>query len=197
MTMLPMGGLDPDINANPLQSMFGPMLSPQMPQIQSRGMMGGMFGGGNLKNVIAGALSGYLASKGNATGAAGLQAMLHAKLLRQQRALDDQQYQHQRQDKFSDFKQEYDYKLHNPEAQQPTQTDRYIQEILDPNTPPERRALLQSVVVPPTLENVPGYGLVSIPRGVAPSAPPPAPVGKLTPLGAGGPSPQGSGGFPY
>lgn len=40
--------------------------------------------------------------------------------------------------------------------QKPTQTDRYVQEVLDPNTPPARRALLRSILTHPM--GIPIYG---------------------------------------
>lgn len=50
-------------------------------------------------------------------------------------------------------------------------------------------------VNPPQLMDVPGVGIVSVPRMASPQGAPTAPVGTLRPYNPGGPTPSASGGF--
>lgn len=191
MTMLPMpNGSNPDLGIPP-GGLFGaqpPNLGPnvQMPQTQHGG---GMFGGSNLGSILAAALSGYAASSNP-----GPQQALFAALAQKRRqAEEESQYQRERQDKQTDWQSQYDYELQHPKPINNDTANDYSfwQQHLSPQ---EFETWKQSKIDPPQYMNVPGVGLVQIPRGG--SAAPTAPVGKLTPLGAGGPAP-GPGGFHY
>lgn len=84
-----------------------PDASPNMSVLNTASMpvkRSGMFGGGNnIGMAISAALNGYLAAGGNPAGLAGLQQLHQMRLLQQKQALDDAQYQRDRQDSLTDF----------------------------------------------------------------------------------------------
>jgi hypothetical protein len=162
-----------------------------MPQASS-----GMFGGGqSWRNALLAAIAGFMARRSPGVSGNIINGLQDAQTMRERLAFAEQQHRQEFDDARLAHQQDRQFDINNPMPNQPTQTDRYISEILDPNTDPKRRELLQSVVIPPLMEMVNG-NLMAVPRTMS-SAPPVAPVGKLTPLGAGGPTPQASGGFPY
>lgn len=50
------------------------------------------------------------------------------------------------------------YQQANQPPREPTQTDRYVEEVMNPNTDPRRRALLQQILVPPQAPFMEPYG---------------------------------------
>jgi hypothetical protein len=151
----------------------------------------GMFGAGKPdwgQALIAG-LNGYLAARGNPVGMAGLQQMMQQR----QQAAEQAQYGQRREDEFQDWVRKQAYQSANPS---PVNNDTVADYNFWKQTlPPEQfNQWLENKINPPQLMNIPGVGVVSVPRqggGQAPAAP----VGKLTPIEEGGPMPQASGGF--
>ena len=166
---------------------FGPLAAP-LPPISAPG---GMFGGGKfgLKEAIAAGLAGFVARRNPMA----MQGIMQALMMRQKQKQDEYQRQQDRADKFSDFKTQYDYELAHPKpVNNDTAADyEFWKQRL---TPEQFQQYIENKVNPPQLMEVPGVGLVSVPRMSAPQAAPTAPVGKLTPYN-GGPSLGGSGGF--
>jgi hypothetical protein len=156
---------------------------------------GGMFGGNKfgIGQAIVAALNGYLAGTGNPVGMQNMQMMaaMRQRQMERQQGLED--YNRKRADENSDWQSHYQYELDHPK---PINNDTALITSWKQTLPPEQfQTWLQNKIDPPQYMNVPGVGLVQVPRQ-APSQVPDKPVGKLTPLGAGGPSPGGSGGFP-
>ncbi len=186
MTMMPLGD-------NP----FGfNMPDPNLDTPQAKPKTG-MFGGGKfgLGEAIVAALNGYLAGTGNPAGVANIQ-MIAAKRRQQQEAQEaEQQYQRQRGDGMQDWIAKEQFKIANPGAANNDTVADY--NFWKQTLPPEQfNQWLESKINPPQLMNVPGVGIVQVPRmggGQAPKAP----VGKLTPIDDGGQMPQASGNFPY
>jgi hypothetical protein len=177
MTFAPMAGM-------------GGMMIPQMPT----GMFGA--GGGKPKMDIAGMLQGmiggYLAGSGKPGGA----AILGMVNQRQQARDDDARAQQDRENQFQDFVRKESWKAANPgAANNDTVADyNFWKGVL----PPEQfEQYVANKVNPPQLMNIPGVGVVQVPRmGGGRMAAPTAPVGKLSPIDEGGPMPSASGGFP-
>jgi hypothetical protein len=152
----------------------------------------GMFGAGKPdwgQALIAG-LNGYLAARGNPVGMAGLHQMMAAR----QQAAEQAQYGQRREDEFQDWVRKQAYQSANPS---PVNNDTvadygFIESILGKD---EAANFLRNKANPPQLMNIPGVGIVQIPR-MGGQGMPSAPVGKLTPIDEGGPAPQGPGGFP-
>lgn len=169
---------------------FGQIMQQQPVDLPGMAQPKGMFGGGGWKDALLAAAAGYLGRR-NPGAAQGLFHMIQQK---QQQALEEAQYQRQRQDKFGDWRQQYDYELGHPK---PTNNDTVADyDFWKRTLPPDQfNEWLQNKINPPQIMNLPGVGIVQVPRQ-APQGTPTAPVGKLTPLGAGGPAP-GPGGFQY
>ena len=114
-------------------------------------------------------------------------------------ALESQQYQMQRADKFTDWKAQQDYERANPKAPADDVFMRTLQGAgIDPASPQGValfRQRAESLANPAQyVSNGPGMGGQFV-RPNAAVAPPQAPIGKLTPLGGGAPS-QGARTFP-
>lgn len=172
-----------------------PIFSQQfnMPPAQPK-PTGGMFGNGKfgVGEAIVAALNGYLAGTGNPAGAANMRAMQEMMQAKRQRQQETDDYERKRADQNSDWQSHYDYESAHPKAANNDTVADYAfwKQTLPPG---QFDQWLQNKINPPQYMNVPGVGLVQVPRQGAPQAPS-KPVGKLTPLGAGGPTP-GSGGF--
>jgi hypothetical protein len=155
---------------------------------------GGMFGGATID--LSRALAGFLAGMGNPAGVRALQSLnaMRQRQLEHQQELDD--YARKRADDRSDFTFEQDYKAAHPApVNNDTVADyNFWKSVLPPD---QFQQYVANKVNPPQLMEVPGVGIVSVPRMAPQQGVPSAPVGKLTPLGAGGPTPSASGGFPY
>ena len=153
---------------------------------------GGMFGNADWASAISAALNGYLAAGGNPAGMAGLQQLHQQKMLEQQQALEAQQYARERQDKRDDFTFEQQYKADHPTpVNNDTVADyRFITQTLGPEA---GKQFLQSKSNPIVMTP---YGPMPYSSVAAPQAPI-KPVGTLTPIDDGGPTPPASGGFPY
>ena len=167
---------------------FGPLAAP-LPPIS--GPTGGMFGGGKfgLKEAIAAGLAGFVARRNPMA----MQGIMQALMMRQKQKQDEYQRQQDRADKFTDFQKQYDYELAHPKPISNDTVNDY--NFWKQTLPPDQsQTWLQNRIDPPQLMQVPGVGIVSIPRQAQPQAAPTAPVGKLTPYN-GGPSLGGSGGF--
>jgi hypothetical protein len=159
---------------------------------------GGMFGNGKfgIGQALVAALNGYLAGTGNPVGMANIQMMQQMALRKQQRQQELDDYNRKRADDRSDFTFEQDYKAAHPaHVNNDTVADyNFWKSVLPPD---QFQQYVANKVNPPQLMEVPGVGIVSVPRMAPQQGVPSAPVGKLTPLGAGGPTPSASGGFPY
>lgn len=194
MTMLPMntprGGAIPGLTA-PIQfdsPDFGPQI--QMPKPKPKA---GMFGaGGKAGDIIQALLGGYLAARGNPAGMAALQAVYG----RRQAKDDEAQYQRQRQDRLADYAemQKIQAQYGSPRVNDTVEDYNFWKGVL----PPEQfQEWVANKVSPPQFMNVPGVGLVQVPRSASPQMGAPAPQGvTFTPMDEGGPMPQASGGFP-
>lgn len=195
----------------PIDFGAGPNLGPQvqMPQAKPKA---GMFGAGkgNIGEILAAALSGALAARGNPAGMAGLQA-LHQ---RRQQAMEQEQYGQRREDDFQDFVRKEAFKASNPSpVNNDTANDyRFISEKLGPEAANE---WLRNQGDPLVTVNLPGNRVYSGPRsqlGSALGAPAQGPQPGHTEDGFrfkggnpadpnaweqvnGGPTPQASGGF--
>jgi hypothetical protein len=157
-------------------------------------MPSGMFGAGKRKFDAAGLgqalIGGYLAGRGNPGG----NAILGMMSQRQQQAMQEQQYQQRRGDQFEDWVKQQAWQRANPN---PVNNDTVADYNFWKQTLPPKQfeQWLESKVNPPQLMNIPGVGVVSVPRQGGAAQAPTAPVGKLTPLDEGGPMPSASGGF--
>jgi hypothetical protein len=177
--------------ALPAISAAAPGAAGQMAALMPQPKKAGMFGSGGPQWVeaVQAALAGALAARGNPAGQMGLQ-MLQQK---RQQAMQEEQYQQRRGDEFQDWVRKQAYQSANPS---PVNNDTVADYNFWKQTlPPEQfNQWLENKINPPQLMNIPGVGVVSVPRqggGQAPAAP----VGKLTPIEEGGPMPQASGGF--
>lgn len=154
---------------------------------------------------LGGAFAGFMAGFGAPGGAQMLQAHHQRRQSVMDAANEDQRW-----------KAREDYKRANPDAPQPTQTDRYLQEWLNPGTDPNRKAAIGAILFPPVMGEVNGR-LSMIDRTPKPGAgaPPAAAIDELRrdPSAAaefdeafgpgsaarylnGGQTPPASGGFP-
>jgi hypothetical protein len=196
--MNPFGLPQPDFGGvSPLsgQPDYLSLATTPMPQAKPKG---GMFGGGsNIGTAIAAALNGYLAAGGNQAGVLGLQQLHQQRLLQQKQVLDEQQYAREQADKRSNFTFEQDYKAQHPGPVNNDTVNDY-QFILQTLGPDKAREFLETKANPPQFMQVPGLGIVQIPRAGTPSAAQPSsPVGTLRPYTPGGPTQPASGNFPY
>lgn len=178
-----------------------PIFSQQfnMPKPQPKG---GMFGNGKfgVGEAIVAALNGYLAGTGNPAGAANMRAMqemMQAKRQRQQE-LDD--YERKRTDTQADWRAQYDYKLANPDAPNPTEYERALTASgVLPGTPEWAQHMGNYVNVrenPPYTYVDPQTGAVMMGARTPPqqSAPPGVTFTPINDGGAGSPAPRP---FPY
>jgi hypothetical protein len=185
--MQPFGG-PLDLDTSPL----GPPI--QMPAPKKKGGMFGAGKGENIGNAISAAIFGALAARGNPAGTMGLQQLHAMRQRKQESEAESAQYSQRREDGFSDWVRKQAYEAANPSPvnNDTVQDYNFWKGVL----PPEQfNQWVESKVNPPQLMNVPGVGIVQVPRmggGQAPTAP----VGKLTPIEEGGPMPSASGGFP-
>jgi hypothetical protein len=172
MSMLPMG--------------VGTQLPGQLPQ--------GMFGAGKPKMDVGGLIQSVIGGYMTGRGLPGGQALLGMANQRRQQAAQEQQYGQRREDEFQDWVRKQAYQQANPN---PVNNDTVADYNFWKQTlPPEQfNTWLENKINPPQLMNIPGVGVVSVPRQGGGQAPQ-APVGKLTPIDEGGPAPQGPGGFP-
>lgn len=151
---------------------------------------GGMFGSGlGFGEAIVHALNGYLAARGNPAGMANMQMMNQ----RRQQAMEQEQHGQRREDEFQDYIRKEAWKQANPGAPNNDTVADYNFRVQTLGKDSADEWLRN----PPQFMNVPGVGLVQVPRmGGAQMTPPSAPVGRLTPIDEGGPVPGGPGGFP-
>jgi hypothetical protein len=171
--------------------MFGAMRGPGTIPKPRAGRFGA--GKGGIGEIISAALSGYLAAQGNPAGQMGLQA-LHQ---RRQQAAEQEQYGQRREDDFQDWVRKQAYQQANPN---PVNNDTVADYNFWKQTlPPEQfDTWLKNKIDPPQLMNIPGVGVVSVPRqGGQQGGAPAAPGVTFTPMeDEGGPMPSASGGFP-
>lgn len=124
---------------------------------------------------------------------------------RQEYAREQAIYQQRRADSYADWQRKEEYEAGHPKAPTP---DNFTQTLkaagIDPNSPEAKqlyrtRATTLAYPTPTYVSNGPGLGgtFVTPPLpGGGTATPPSAPVGRLTPLGAGGATPQGARTFP-
>lgn len=121
---------------------------PQIQQMQQKPQQpSGMFGRRGVDIGQLGAM--ILAANGNPLGQLTLQQRAQ-----QQQSQDELKQRHlQREqdmgDRWSMWQRQQDYQRQNPQPRQPTQTDRYVEEVLNPSTDPRRRSLLQTILTRP------------------------------------------------
>jgi hypothetical protein len=169
-------------------------LAPQQPPINiavPKVNRGGMFANADWGSAISAALNGYLAAGGNPAGIAGLQQLHQQKMLEQRQAQEQQQYARERQDKRDDFTFEQDYKAAHPGPINNDTVNDY-QFILQQLGPEAATTFLKTKTNPIVMTP---YGPMPYSSVAAPQAPT-KPVGPLTPIDDGGPTPTASGGFP-
>lgn len=160
---------------------------------------GGMFGGGDAKfgigQALVAALNGYLAAGGNPVGIQNMRMMQEAAQAKRQRQQELEDYNRKRADENTDWTARKQWEIEHPA---PVNNDTVADyEFWKRTLPPNQfQTWLQNKIDPPQLMQVPGVGIVSVPRQ-APQGAPSAPVGKLKPYNPGGPTPDASGGFPY
>jgi hypothetical protein len=182
MTMLPMGmGTQ----------MAAGMMNPEKPKKKT-----GMFGSGaNIGEMLLGALSGYLAARGNPMGAMGL----HAINQRRQNESDAQRMQEERENQFQDFVRKESWKIANPGPNQ--QQPHYFEDnagnlmAVGPDGKPQmvHKDPLQWKLVPNGLGGVVPVNIQQLMGGQGQQGLPQT----LSDSDWGGPTPQASGGFPY
>jgi hypothetical protein len=150
-----------------------------------------MFGGGGDWRSALMAAGAAMMSRRNPQMATGIMQMM---MLKQRQAQEEAHYERERHDKQDDWRTQYDYEVAHPKpVNNDTSADYdFWQQHLSPE---KFQEYVSNKVNPPQYMQVPGLGIVQIPRSGGQAGPPTAPVGKLRPLGAGGPSPSGSGGF--
>lgn len=165
---------------------------------QMAGMMpkkAGMFGAGkgSWVDAVQAALAGYLASRGNPVGMAGLQ-MLQQK---RQHAAEQEQYGQRREDEFQDFVRKEAFKSTLPQAER---APHYFEDnsgnqwAIGADGQPRmvHKDDLPFKLVPNGMGGVVPVDLRALMAGQGGAQ---APVGKITPLDEGGPTLGGSGGF--
>ena len=172
---------------------FGmPQLDPSMQQplaaplnIPTPKKKGGLFGSGsgNIGEAISAALLGALASRGNnPTAQMGLQMLYQ----RRNDARQQEQAGAERENAFQDFVRREAYKAAHPSPvnNDTVQDYNFWQGVLSPE---QFKEYVANKVNPPQLMNIPGVGVVQVPRmgGGMPTSP----VGKLTPIDEGGAGP--------
>lgn len=160
---------------------------------------GGMFGGDGkfgIGQAIVAALNGYLAGTGNPVGMQNMQMMqaMRQRQIDHQQTIDD--YNRKRTDDNADWMTRKKWELDNP-APGDTEYDRALAaQGIVPGTPEYAQHMA-------TIGRIHENPMVMTPYGPMPysqvnPAPQPAPPGvTFTPLPEGGPTPGGSGGFPY
>lgn len=147
---------------------------------------GGMFASGGTGRAIAGYIGDFLLQQAHMNPI--YQPTMMEKWKRQQE-LDD--YNRKRGDDNADFISQYQYKIDHPA---PTSNDtvndyQFIAQTLGADAAKQfLKTKTDPVVITP-------YG--PMPYSSAMPQVPTAPVGRLTPIDDGGPTPQASGGFPY
>lgn len=155
---------------------------------------GGMFGGDGKFGVgqaIVAALNGYLAGTGNPVGMQNMQmmAVMRQRQLERQQGIDD--YSRKRTDDNADWQAHEQWKIDNPSPpNNDTVNDfNFINQQIGPEA---AQQYLQSKTNPIVMTP---YGPMPYSQVTGAQAPA-KPVGNLTPINEGGPSPGGSGGFP-
>lgn len=173
---------------------FGVLNTASMP-VKRSGMFGGR--GAAVGDAIVGALNGYLAGLGNPAGIAGLQQLHQMRLLQQQQALADQQYQRDRQDKLTDAKDLYQFKLDHPEQAAPHYWEDNTGNLMEVGPDGLPRQVYKDPnpwkLVPNGMGGVIPVNMQELMGGAQPE------IIQTLPKGAkpiGGPTPPASGGFP-
>lgn len=139
-------------------------------------MPGGMFGNADWQSALMAAGAAMMAR----TNPAAAQMIMGQLQTKQQTKQQEAQYQRRRSDQNADWISHQEYEAAHA---QPNMTERFAAEILDPNTPPERRELLRSIVAQPpapmTMTTPQGTYIGG--RGAMPNAagPPPGAVDML------------------
>lgn len=157
----------------------------------------GMFGAGqggkpkmDLVGLLQGMIGGYLAGRGVPGG----NAILAMQQQRQQHKDDEEQYQRRRGDHLADYaeQQKIQAQYGSPHTNDTVEDYNFRVQTLG------KEAADDWLRNPPQYMNVPGVGLVQVPRSAGPQMGAPAPQGvTFTPMGEGGPTQNGSDGFPY
>lgn len=186
----PIGGMAPDLNANPMQSMF--VQAPQIPtEIAPRqGMFGG---GGNMQMAMMAAISALMARKHPQVSQM-MQGLMQHRMSQQQAA---QEHQQNMQDQRGNFMFEQDYRQQHAQPEM-GEFERALQASgVQPGTPQWTQAMKRRAdnMLDPIVNTIQGPVLRSmVTQGMQL---PTQPVGPLTPIdegGAGSPAPRP---FPY
>jgi len=161
---------------------------PEMPQFREP----------DTKHLIAGVIGDTLSQLGGGQGTF-LQGLQQQRLSAQQAQATMQRAQAERANKFTDWKQQYDYQLEHPQQGQDDVFTRTLTAAgIDPMSPRgrqmyEQRAQTLANPVPQWIPDGMGGGRFVAPPSPGGSQPPSAPVGKLTPMGG---ATSGSRSFP-
>lgn len=183
----PFSGVVPPVSMSPVWNQA--LTMPQHP-VAAAVQKPKFFGQGGAGRSIAGFIGDALLQM------SGHPAIYAAAMERQQQAAaEEEQYQRHRAAELEDKKAYRQFETDNPTPPQPTEYERALTAAgIQPGTTEYQQHMSNYVGVkenPPRFMEVPGVGLVQLPSGVSPPA---RPVGKLTPLGAGGPA-SGPGNF--
>jgi hypothetical protein len=157
----------------------------------------GMFGAGkgSWVDAVQAAIGGYLAARGNPAGG----ALLGMANQRRQTGMAEQQHQQRRGEDFEDYVKKQAWDLQNkPPVNNDTVADyEFIKGLFGEE---KAKLMLENTKInPPQFMNLPGVGIVQIPRsgGSPQGGAPAAPGVTFTPIDDGGPAPQGPGNFQF
>jgi hypothetical protein len=188
--------LDPEMMSGVQRYLPGGLQADNLPPIKQRGM----FGGGDWRQALLAAAAGFMARRSPQISGNIINGLQDAQTLKQRMALAEQQREQQFQDQMTLFKQKRDYEIANPMPGN-TEYERGLSAVgVTPGTPQYAEhwnKRLNAIENPPYFYTDPATGAtMMIPRTSAPGTPA-APGVTFTPIDDGGPSPGGSGGFPY
>ena len=183
--------MDPTLDTSPLAYMQ-PQGMPQLPELAQGSPFGGMFGGGsNLQNALMAAVAGFMARRNSG------QAQSMMNLMTQKQVLNRQAQLAMLRDNL-DFQRQaamYQYQLQNPNDPLSQHMRLAGMDLHGPAAQAMYGMAANNEANPFTALDVTGPDGGTQRQYVRPPMAPQGPVGKLTPLGAGGPTPPASGGF--
>jgi hypothetical protein len=169
-------------------------LSLNLPTVKRGGMFGGK--GQQIGEAISAALNGYLAAGGNPAGIAGLQQLHQQRMYQQEQAAREQEYQRERTDKNADWMAQYNYEITHPKPGAGSEFERVAEAGgYQPGSPQYIDLMRRKAEAMANPMVMTAYGPMPY-SAVAGGALPTKPVGPLTPIEDGGPTPSASGGFP-
>lgn len=153
---------------------------------------GGMFGNADWGSALAAALAGFSAGGGSQAGALALKSIYQNRLDKQTQEREDQQYQRKLNDQWNLWQRQQQFKLEHPEPVVNDTVNDY-KFIIDTLGADAGKRFLETKTNPIVMTP---YGPMPYSAVNGGGAPVSRPVGRLTPIEDGGPTPQASGGFP-